>query len=425
MTNLAFKIYVYACFFTGVFSLVFDSFVINIIADICFLILFISVIFQKPVRNTVVSLFCVSALFLVFVSSVWSVGNENEIITVILTIRQYKNLLLFFIIAYLNVNSFNFFVDIYKKSLYLSVPLSVFQFISADRSNPTWADTVVGVYGVGQSGTLSMLIVIFVIYEIIRRERDGKKIIGPYLILLLPVFLNETKIVFIIFPLVLLYSYLIFSKSRKNVVKAMPLFLLGALLGEFSYQSSYNVSILNIFNSEFLEEYFFVDERHFSQEIDIGRFQRVIYAIDYIDREGGAIYAFGFGQGSSFVGGGSGQIGVAAKEFFAIELHTGSRIQLYNVVLDYGVIGSLIFILFLISIIIHSAMINDRSDSSILATASSVVFFFGIFYQVPFANPVLPLIVFFSYLTLCSNKYSGTAPFMNNAYAKKIRFSIK
>lgn len=424
MTSRLFKIYVVFCFFVGFIVSVFPNSLFNILADVFFVVLLFTCLTSNLNRNIVIPTVLIVSLLLIVLSCVWSFGNENDLSTILLNARQYKNFLLFVPLAYVAAYDFQFFMKVYKYSLWLSVPLSVLQYLTVDKSLPAYADHVVGVFGYGQSGTLSILIIIYVTFEILRRERIGQKLVDWYLVLLFPILLNETKIVFAMLPVVFVYSYVVLSDKASNFFKILPIFLVGFVVAESSYRFAYNVSIFNFFNSEFIEEYFFVDQIHSSQEIDVGRFKRVEYALGYLDRLDASNYYFGLGLGSSFVGSDSGQIGQAAKEFYEIGLHTGSRIQLYYMVLDFGIAGSFIFILIIIVICFHAAFTRTKSESKLIAVPSSVVFLLSLFYQTPFSSHVISLVFFFSYFTLLYDSYNNTDLLKSKlpVIGKRIRF---
>lgn len=423
--NRILKIYIILCFYTGFIVTLFPSSFFNILADVVFVGLLLFCAISKLQRKLIFPFISLLSVSILTLSCFWSSVNDNDASTILLNLRQYKNIVLFLPLAYAAASNFSFFIDVYKYSLWASVPISVLQYITVDKSLPAFADHVVGVFGFGQSGTLSLLIIVYVVFEFLRRERKNQKLFDWYLFLLLPMLLNETKIVFAILPIVFIVSYLIFSRQKINVIRLLPLFFAGFFLADASYRAIYNVSIINFFNSEFIEEYFFVDQIHASQEIDIGRFKRVEYALNYIERLDDSNYYFGLGLGSSFVGSDSGQVGQGAKEFYEIGLHTGSRIQMYYSVLDFGVVGSVIFLTVILFLFVHAALLKIDSESKMLAVPASFVFLFSLFYQAPFSSNVFSLILFFSYYTLLFDYNQKTNLMTTAGVTRKLRFLLR
>lgn len=397
--NLHYKIFqllVILTFTSGFLISIIQIPILNLLDDVVFiLLLFFSLIIGKGLSKKVglpIYLLCSYLVFSIF----YSLSFGNELATVLLQFRQFKSIFLVFIISTITFKYALFVFKAFGISLYISVPFAIYQFITADRSIDTFADEVVGIFGLGQSGTLSLLILIYVFFEFIKRLNENKKLIGYYLILLVPCLINETKIIFMLIPVTM--AVLFFSLpnlTKLKLLKVIPYFFVFALAANFSYMSMYGQSFLYIFNSDFLESYFFIDEEFAAQEIDIGRFMRVIYAYDYLEANGLQYLLFGEGIGSSFYGAASGTIGNAADYFFDLDLHTGSRIQLYQMLLDFGLVGSFLIVFTLLYYCFMLIKFCKNQQYLTIALSSCFIMLIALVYQLPLTSRVLSFVTFF------------------------------
>lgn len=391
-----FKFYVLVTFFIGFISSYISFPLLNVLDDLVFLLLVLNLLMvanQKRLVFMPVFIFISSLLLL---SSLFSILNDNPITAVLLSLRQYKNVFLCLVISSINRDSFEFVRKVLFVSLAVSVPLSIFQFITADRSSTVYFDEVVGVFGFGQSGTLSLLILLFVTSEFFIRKREGKRLLDWYLLLLLPCFINETKVVFVLFPILFLALLLIDGKKNKlAILSIIPMFVGGFLIANIAYETFFDKSIASVFTKDYVEGYLFMDVSGRHTEVDIGRFQRIAYAWEFLERKGWSSQTFGEGLGSSFYGIGSNVYGDAARHFLPLSLHTGSRIQVFHTLLDFGVFGTLLFFAFFSICWLLIAKSNTNCQIKYLALTTIIVVVFGFFYQNILTNRVVSFLVFY------------------------------
>ena len=321
--------------------------------------------------------------FFILYYALYGVFNNNGPLAPLMSLRYYKNFFIFLFVSTLSVRNFNDTMCLIKYALFVSIPISFYQFFTADRGNEAWWDEIGGILGRdGQSGTLSLLILVYVLFEYFRRIRDKTKLFDWYLLTLIPMFLNETKVVIFLVPVVFIIVSLIYSaRSVGKVIFAAPLFILGAFSINAMYVTLFGYSLFNTINYDFIEGYFFADDVLRYQEVDVGRFMRLIYAHEYLSNQPLITQLFGEGLGATFYGENSGVEGKLVSEFFLLRLHTGSKIQLYQMILEFGYVGSVIFILLVLMPLFRVALSKSRSDYDIVVLISVPVFILGMLYQ--------------------------------------------
>lgn len=402
-----FKIYVILIFFSGMIQIIFPEQLVGFISDVILMIMLFNLfLISDKVYGRVYWLF-IALCFLLLLSCIYSYFNGNELGAVLLSARNFKYFLLCFIVLSIDVNSFNFVRKVILLLLSLSIPIAVYQFNTADYTNPAWWDEVGGALGrVGQSGTLSLLILIFVAFEYFKRIRDGVKLFDWYLLLLIPMFINEAKLVILLIPLVFFYMFSVMGKRYlTKFVLLLPFVIIAGFAANFIYYVNFNVSPFDAIDYEFIENYFFIDEQYASQEIDIGRGTRVVYAMDYLSSQDLSVSLFGEGIGSTFWGQYSGIEGKIASEFFYLKLHIGSRNQLYQFLLDFGYLGTTLIYsaFFYMWYTVVKAGVNR--DSSLLAMIVIPIFIFSTIYQMVFETRVIVFLFAYSFLLcMCENK---------------------
>jgi hypothetical protein len=122
-------------------------------------------------------------------------------------------------------------------------------------------DHVGGTLGTGSSGILTLTILILIYYLVVLKssfKKQEKKILYffSYTPFLIPLILNETKISFILIPILILT--LINPAQIKSLVGAISVgtLLIALLINNYSDQGKkYNNPIKEIFNEDFLESY--------------------------------------------------------------------------------------------------------------------------------------------------------------------------
>lgn len=387
-----FKLYVLITFLMSSLLYLFSSPLIRFADDIIFIMLIITSLAQiKLLYNKIKILYFFVPLFLIF-STLISLANNNEINAILLALRQYKNVFMFIIVACLYKNHVEFVRKVIEWSLIISLPLSLYQFLTS-----TEADDVVGIFGFGGSGTLSLVIIFYICTEISIRKLNNEKIIDWYLILIIPVFINETKITFILMPFILLILNLYISRIKFNLNFAKlligTLLLLIILYGtDLLYTLLYSKSYFEVFSQENITEYLFASDSRW----DLGRFYRISLAYEYLEYNEKIVFSIGCGIGCSFVGYASGTYGNAAFEFIGTGLNNGSRIQFFQFMIDYGIYGSLLLTVILISYGIYTFKNKFPTISSISCLSMVCIVLPGLFYQPILTTHVTSFLFFYT-----------------------------
>ncbi len=385
--DFVFKIYVIATFYLGFVMLLVASPILNFFDDAVFLLMILTLILHKPHENHhMKKVILILPLFL-FIMVVIAFYHGNSISSVLLSVRQYKNIFLAFLLIGIYNNQFYFVRNVVKWSLIFSLPLAFYQFMFLPN-----ADYVGGVFGYGASGTLSLVSLFYISSEFAIRVRDGNKVFGLYWLLFIPVLLNETKISFILMPLLILYLLFIIGKLSLFKILFLMIFSVVLIFGiDVLYEALYDRKFTDFFSADNMERYFFYDD----DEADLGRFLRVIIAYNYISDGGMFTYLFGQGIGASFAGVNSGVYGVAADTFHRTGLNEGSRIQLYHFLIDFGVVGTFLFVSFFIFVITKLRKITKLTDSDIYCASIILIFLVGMTYQNIITNRVTSFLLFF------------------------------
>jgi hypothetical protein len=214
-----------------------------------------------------------------------------------------------------------------------------------------------GSMGNGSSGTISTLICMISFYLISQKWDENNyfkslKDNKQYVLLLLPVFLNETKIslIYIAVYFILLYRYEI--KNIGKLVFLVPLFAVMMVGAYYLYVVATNQEDTNVLSSEYMTEYLVGEDTDeiitYSQMaandeyeddyiwfIDVPRFLKVSLMPETLSTtNGGMILGAGLGH---FKGGSS----VERTKFFAENMWVlnGSIFMLYIYVIQLGILG--------------------------------------------------------------------------------------
>ncbi|MBA4166422.1 MAG: hypothetical protein H0X41_02570 [Chitinophagaceae bacterium] len=238
----------------------------------------------------------------IFYYKVFANGNEEETSRYI---RIFKNFSWFFLL--------------------IQVPATVFQYIQFGAS-----DAVGGTYGSLNSGSLSIIILCLIYFLFQFPMPVWKKI--TLFFLLAPLMLNETKISFILIPM--LGVFIFFKPNFKNIFWAGiagGLFLLLASQLYVHEQANVGHSIFDIFNKDFLDEYLLsYDELH----PDVPRFTRMILGYQIISQDNITLL-FGMEYGM-FRGSTTGAVSQFAQNYGW--LLTGTRPYAFFVMLQGGLV---------------------------------------------------------------------------------------
>jgi hypothetical protein len=372
MKSLLFKYYVLCSLGLGFMILNFPSPLLQMADDFLFMCMVLWVVSRARQRQyDFPSLYHAFWVFVV-TASVISILNENTIQSIVLTLRQYKNVFLIFLISFSVGIDQSFVRKLIFYMLAISVPMAIFQFLTSDDF-----DKITGVFGFGGSGILSLMIVFYLSTEIAFRLRDNRPLFDYYLILFLPCLLNETKITFLILPIVLFVC--VFKIGKINFVSGAVgggILLILIPLVDYVYSSMYGYKYTDMLNYNFFESYLLTED-----EFDIGRFERVIVAYEYVCNQNFFIMLFGEGLGSTFVGLASGVYGNVAEKFINTGLNEGSRIQLFHFIIEFGIVGTLLFYFLVLFLFMKAMFSNDKTDVVISSVAVMVIVLVGTLYQ--------------------------------------------
>lgn len=295
-------------------------------------------------------------IFLAFllVSFISYLINDNPIVSHLNGMRSY--LIIFSIISYTQwvlkskgykifVSKFNIFINIYA---YSQLPLAVYQFMKYGAG-----DHVGGSLSAGYSGVMTLLLFSIYLHKVImysysvRLNKIQIKAMIIYFPIIIPCFLNETKMTFFLMPLLFV---LLLDFSMKNLFRNIGIAFLGISVF-LIFNNIYNnvsqeyeaKSADTIYSEEFFQKYFF-NENEITETTDIGRFQRFIFYYDIAAENGveSLLFGKGFGlfKGSSLLG----------RTEFSIEneqILSGSNISSAMMFLEGGIILSIIMLYYL------------------------------------------------------------------------------
>lgn len=217
-----------------------------------------------------------------------------------------------------------------KIFLAAQIPISLYQFILYGAG-----DSVGGSLGRGNSGILTFVVILMVYYTI----KNGYSRLGwkVYLntIFLVPLFVNETKISFILIPLM----FLLLGKTKKlstifvSLMGAVAFFFLLNILYSDQGRKVQN-PFERIFNEDYLDQYLLGAENSGKKniQIDVPRFTKVILAIQLTGKNASEAL-FGI-QCGAFKGGKVVEKSTFSKNYFWLLL--GSRPYLFYLLITGG-----------------------------------------------------------------------------------------
>lgn len=242
--------------------------------------------------------------------------------------------------------------------LWLQVPTVLFQFFMYGAG-----DYVGGTMGGWFSGILSFSIY-YVSFYLLNKRIDRNNILRSLyqnwtlIFLLFPTFLNETKISF---ALIIVYFILLLPIDRKYIIRMTflaPVVIILVAVGSYFYSSTVNESQGKLrLDAEFFEEYLDADldklegameyaEKYYEETFDIPRFAKfALLPIVFAAHPGHNTMGFGL---SLFKHGAI----VGAADFYNEYdwLINGTNPQLLAIILQLGIIGTIWYLLFFISL---------------------------------------------------------------------------
>lgn len=230
---------------------------------------------EKSRFNLIIFLLLLSLSFLNFIFHTYSVltyiNGLREILMVIFIFSFYESIS----------------KDIHKKKmkkhierfilifLILQIPATIYQYVVYGAS-----DEVGGTMGYGYSGILTLLVICMVFYRIKQGLPRQGALAFYNLVFLIPIFLNETKISFLLIPLLFLCLTNI-KKIRTILLSGMGAMMVFLILN--SLYSNMGRTVDNpfsaMFNRDFLEYYLMSDV---AMGADVPRITKIIAAIGLI-----------------------------------------------------------------------------------------------------------------------------------------------
>lgn len=208
--------------------------------------------------------------------------------------------------------------------LIMQIPAAGYQFIMHGPS-----DKVGGTLGNWGSGVLTLTVVCF-IYFLHFFSRNITVNILLY-ITLIPLFLNETKISFILIPMMILFIWV--KLQAKNIILGIGGAVVAFLLFNNFFSASYidfDNNAAGIFSKDFLSDYLMADIYTYD---DIPRFTKIILAWNFLTEQTNT-FLFGMEYGL-FKGTGSGEFSSFIQTYYWLLI--GTRPYLFFLLMQGGI----------------------------------------------------------------------------------------
>lgn len=296
----------------------------------------------------------------------------NGLSLVVLQFREFKYLLIpIILIPYKDISYFKSVWTTLKVIAALCIPVSIVQWFIYG----TEGDRITGVLGYGASGTMTLFMMILFFTELGLRLYNNRPVLGLYFLYLIPTLINETKITFLLLPIMLLTMLLVTKKLKSIRAISMILVIVILLLGwAVMYEKNYNKSILEYFSSDQLDEYLYSTD----WEEDAGRFAKVAYSLEVVKDKN---LMFGYGLGASYYGETSGLKGYTYENFYVKNIFKGTKPQLFLSIMDLGLGGTVLVVLILTATFIRLLKTKKYSLWDMAAINSMLIIFITLFYQ--------------------------------------------
>jgi|GEM_PF-2749430 len=190
------------------------------------------------------------------------------------------------------------------------------------------SDSVGGTYGWLSTGNLTMIIICIVFFLYQFPGASWKKLL--LFVLMYPLMLNETKISFILIPMMVVFLF--FEPKIKNILMAGAGAVLFLVVFNQLYENdtlNLNNNIMDIFNKDFLDEYLLAD---YETHPDVPRFTKLILGYNIISQDTRTLlFGMEFGM---FRGTTSGEVSVFSSSYNW--LLSGTRPYLFIIMLQGG-----------------------------------------------------------------------------------------
>ncbi|MGI2170514.1 hypothetical protein ACROAE_10000 [Shewanella sp. MF05960] len=275
-------------------------------------------------------------LFFSLFYSLLSVYYGTSLIVITLSILGFKYI--YFEPFFYNKKEFKYFVVEYVNLIALiCIPLSIIQRLISDNHT---GDDVVGVFGQGGSGVLTLFLLAISFSRLL--TANSKWDFFYSLCLLIPVLINETKIVYIIVIAYLMFVFIIDDKFKKLSKFYIAIFSFVILyLIDYYLDIMYGQGLSSI-DQDFIDDYLYKE-----WEYDVGRVLKYQIYFEYINGLSFIENLFGFGLGSSLIANNSGISGVVADKLSYYRIFEGTKIGFFRLHSDFGFFGIIIIFSYL------------------------------------------------------------------------------
>jgi hypothetical protein len=372
----------------------------TLITTYTILIIDIIIIFLTLSMIKLNSRYLIFILIFVIISSIsFGISKNLSLLNHINGIRETLVFICYFIIMEVIYKS-QYFEKINKKFtlfaqtfLAIQIPISVIQFIKYGVG-----DAVGGTYELGGSGLLTLTIFLLIYYLIenkIKSENDRLKVIPQFLIYLLPITLNETKISFLLI-IIFFFSFTNLKKIRLSLF--IGVLAIASLIGFSSIYSSndgikYENPLEQIFSSDYLEYYLFSDVNE--NIIDVPRITKLQLGLEKLRKDGDLLLGKDYSAFMTNNGNNSSKFqknynwllfGSIPYSFYLLITGGFAIFFLINLLILFAILGenkrvrninSLPLLIFLISIFIIILFYNDSLRSPIFSLIFVYILFFS------------------------------------------------
>lgn len=348
-----------------------------------------------------------------------------------------------FILNVLNSHYFNYFhqkmITFFIFYLYIQIPITFYQYFKYGAG-----DAVGGAFGVGGSGTLTLIIYLSVFFLLTHFSyRNGFKHIrlAHYFIvlpLLLPTFINETKITFLL--IVLLFLYLANFKI-KSIPKILSISIIAfgiiLLFNKIYYSTVIEEKqsiattqtgnpIEKIFSEDFLEKYLFNPN---TANTDVSRLTKIQIATVIISEN---YYHLLFGRGFGIFKGGN-ELGASSFSKKNDWLLGGTIPYLFFLILQGGVINSILIIILIcypFKFINKPPFAIQRNKYFLITIFIFILFYNPAFREGTFTILFIYMVMYLFYhirfiqvkpfIKITKNSFSDSEPVLSNLTTNKI-----
>ena len=346
---------------------------INIIIDFLIIVLTLSFIKMKSKYMNYIY------VFIIFSTLSYIISENKSLLSHINGIRETLVFICYFVIMDVlyrtrQIEKINEkFIIFSYFFLTIQIPIAIQQFIKFGAG-----DAVGGTFGYGGSGILTFSIFILIYYLIenkigTSKERLKKSI--PFLIFLIPIALNETKISFIIM-LIYFISFMDIKSASSSLLFA-SFGVLSVISFSYIYSTQENVSYKNplegIYSGDFLNSYLLGDE---IVDEDVPRFTKLIVGTQKLANDGDLLLGKDYG---AFTGSQSRMSSEFSKKYEW--LLAGSRPYSFFLIISGGVILLVLIIWLVFSEIFRKQPKGIKNYSSPLLLFLSAVFLISLFYN--------------------------------------------